>query len=165
VAFLAQSPADLPASRAIVDPPAATISPSARARTTPVDLPNRRSGTPPARRQDDTTPVRVPRSSRRLGQQRNCLVLQIDAELAELDDRRSAPANRVRRERQHERHPVLLAERLAVAQDAVVPRRRLDRQALGFQPADELANVFSQLGWSIVANAATGGALALCATI
>ena len=34
------------------------------------------------------------------------------------------------------------SERLAVAQDAVVARRRLDRQPDGFEPADELTNVF-----------------------
>ena len=33
--------------------------------------------------------------------------------------------------------------RLAVAQDAVVPRRRLDREAHGFEPANELAHVLS----------------------
>jgi chorismate mutase len=43
-------------------------------------------------------------------------VLQIDAELAELDDRRSTPADRVGRERQRERHPIRLSERLAFAQ-------------------------------------------------
>jgi hypothetical protein len=69
------------------------------------------------------------------------LVLRIEAELAQLDDRGSAPADRVGRERQRERHPVRFAERLAVAQDAVVARRRLDREADGFEPADELANV------------------------
>jgi transaldolase len=42
-------------------------------------------------------------------------VLQIDTELAAFDDRRSAPADRVGRERQRERHPVRLAQRFAVA--------------------------------------------------
>jgi hypothetical protein len=32
-----------------------------------------------------------------------------------------------------ERHPVRLPERLAVAQDAIVPGRRLDREAHGFE--------------------------------
>jgi hypothetical protein len=73
------------------------------------------------------------------------LVLQVDAEPAQLDDRRSAPADRVGRERQHEGHPVRFAKRLALAQDAVVPRRRLDREAHGFEPADELANVLPHL--------------------
>src|SRR6266536_548189 len=43
-------------------------------------------------------------------------------------------------------HPVRLAERLTVAQDAVVPRRRLDREPHGFEPADELAHVLPHLG-------------------
>src|SRR5439155_3961532 len=54
-------------------------------------------------------------------------VLGLDAELAEFDDRRSTPADHVGRERQRERHPVRLAQHFAVAQDAVVPGRRLDR--------------------------------------
>jgi hypothetical protein len=37
------------------------------------------------------------------------LVLRVDAELAQLDDRRSAPPSRVGRERQRERHPVRFA--------------------------------------------------------
>ena len=73
-------------------------------------------------------------------------LLQVDAELAQLDDRRSAPADRVGRERQRERHPVRLAQRLALAQDAVVPRRRLDREADRLEAADEFANVFPHLG-------------------
>jgi hypothetical protein len=48
--------------------------------------------------------------------------LQVDANLAQFDDRRAAPSNRVGRKRQHERHSVLLSERLPVAQDAVVGR-------------------------------------------
>jgi hypothetical protein len=79
-----------------------------------------------------------------------------DAELAELDDRRSTPADRVGRERQRERHPVRLAERLAVAQDVVVARRGLDREADGFEPADELANVLPHLDPAV----ATGAAIA-----
>src|SRR5919106_2560376 len=75
-----------------------------------------------------------------------CRVLQVDAELAQLDDRRSAPADRVGRERQRERHPVRFAERLALAQDAVVPGRRFDREAERLEPADELANVLPHLG-------------------
>jgi hypothetical protein len=71
-------------------------------------------------------------------------VLEVGAELAELDDRRSTPADRVGRERQHERHPVRLAERLALAQDALVARRGLDGEPDGFEPADELANVLSR---------------------
>ncbi len=43
--------------------------------------------------------------------------LEIDAKLSQFDDCRSAPADRVRGEREREGHPVLLAERLAVAQD------------------------------------------------
>src|ERR671914_1027502 len=73
-------------------------------------------------------------------------LLEVDAELAQFDDRRSAPADRVRRERQRERHPVRFAERLALAQDAVVPRRRLDREAERLEAADELANVLPHLG-------------------
>ena len=46
---------------------------------------------------------------------------------------------------QRNRHLVLLLERLPVAQDAVVPRRRLDREADGFEPADELADVLPHL--------------------
>jgi hypothetical protein len=84
---------------------------------------------------------RGPVTARSAGFGISWLVLQIDAELAELDDRRPTPADRVGRERQHERHPVRLAERLAVAQDAVVARRGLDRKPDGFEPADELANV------------------------
>src|SRR4051794_398686 len=61
--------------------------------------------------------------------------LQVDAELAEFEDRCSAPADRVGKIRQRERHPVRFAERLALAQDAVVPRRRLDREADGLEPA------------------------------
>src|SRR5205823_11562424 len=58
----------------------------------------------------------------------------------------SAPTDRVRRKRERERHPVRLAERLTVAQDSVVPRRRLDREPHGFEPADELAHVLPHLG-------------------
>jgi hypothetical protein len=64
VALRAQSPTEFLASRAMVDPPAATISPSPRARTTPVDFSNRRSRTPPAQGQDDPTPVGAPGASR-----------------------------------------------------------------------------------------------------
>jgi hypothetical protein len=71
---------------------------------------------------------------------------EIDAELAEFDDRRSAPADRVGRERQGERHPVCLAQGLAVAQDAVVPGRRFDRKAHGLEAADEVANVLPHIG-------------------
>src|SRR5262249_33917458 len=53
----------------------------------------------------------------------------------------STPADRVGRKRQRERHPVRLAERLSVAQDAVVARRRLDREAGGFEPAEGVAHV------------------------
>jgi hypothetical protein len=49
----------------------------------------------------------------------------------------------VRRERQRERHPVRFAERLAVAQDAVVARRGLDCEADGFEPANELPHILS----------------------
>jgi hypothetical protein len=52
-----------------------------------------------------------------------------------------AAADRVGRKRQRERHPVCFAERLAVAQDAVVARRRLDSEADGLEPANELAHV------------------------
>src|SRR5919198_6027355 len=72
-------------------------------------------------------------------------VLRIDSELAEFDDRRTAPADGVGRERQRERHPIRLAQRLAVAQHAVVARRRLDREAHCFEPTDELADVLSHL--------------------
>src|SRR5919204_5136722 len=68
-------------------------------------------------------------------------LLEVDAELAELDDRGSAPADRVGREWQHERHPIRLAERFAVTQHAVVPGRRLDGEAHGLESADEFANV------------------------
>jgi hypothetical protein len=45
----------------------------------------------------------------------SALALQLDAELAQLNDRRSAPADRVSRERQRERrHPVRPAQRLTV---------------------------------------------------
>ena len=37
--------------------------------------------------------------------------------------------------------PLALPERLAVAQDAIVPGCRLDAQAGGFEPANELADV------------------------
>jgi hypothetical protein len=49
------------------------------------------------------------------------LRLDADAELAQFNDRSSAPADRVGREWQRERHPVCLAQRLAVAEDAVGP--------------------------------------------
>src|SRR4029453_9485618 len=75
------------------------------------------------------------------GLRRLLAALQVDAELPEFDHRGSAPPDRVGRERQHERHSVRLAERLAVAQDAVVARRRLDREADGFEPPDEFAYV------------------------
>jgi hypothetical protein len=68
--------------------------------------------------------------------------LDLDAELAQVDERRSAPPSRVRRERQREGHPVGLAKRLAVAEDAIVPGSRLDREADGLEPADELTDVF-----------------------
>jgi hypothetical protein len=68
-------------------------------------------------------------------------VLKIDAELAEFHDRRSPPPDGVGRERQRERHPVRFAERLTIAQYAVVPGRRFDREALCLEPSDELANV------------------------
>jgi hypothetical protein len=51
------------------------------------------------------------------------LVLPIDAERAQLNDRRSAPTDRVGRERQRKRHPVLFTQRLVLAQDTVVARR------------------------------------------
>jgi hypothetical protein len=71
--------------------------------------------------------------------------LRVDAKFPQLDDGRSAPADRVRGERQHERHAVCLSERLSVAQDSVVPRCRLDGKARGFEPADELTHVFPHL--------------------
>ena len=71
--------------------------------------------------------------------------LEIDAELAQFDDCRPAPADRVRRKRERDGHPILLAERLAVAEDVVVPGRRLDGEAGGLEPADEFADVFPQL--------------------
>ena len=43
--------------------------------------------------------------------------------------------------------PVRLARRLAVAQDAVVPRRGLDREADGFEQANELVHVLSHPFW------------------
>ena len=79
--------------------------------------------------------------------------LELDAELAELDDRGSSPSGRVGRERQHERHAVGLSKRLAVAQHAVVARRRLDGETDGFEPTNELANVLSHLGTSIAEDA------------
>src|SRR4029450_2675990 len=45
-----------------------------------------------------------------------------------------------------ERHPVRLAELLPVGHNAVVPRRRPDRQSRSFEPADEFANVLPHLG-------------------
>ena len=42
--------------------------------------------------------------------------------------------------------PFAFAERLAIAQDAVMLRRRLDRQTNGFESADELTNVLPHLG-------------------
>jgi hypothetical protein len=54
-------------------------------------------------------------------------------------------ADRVGRQQQRERDPVLFAERVALAQDAVVLRRRLDREADRLEPADELANVLPHL--------------------
>src|SRR5436190_8606576 len=65
----------------------------------------------------------------------------VDVELAEIEQGLPAPAGRVGGERQREGHAVRLAERLAVAQDLVVAGRRLDGEAGGFEPADELANV------------------------
>src|SRR5205823_554252 len=62
-----------------------------------------------------------------------------------------------------ERHPVRLAERLAVAQDAVVARRGLDREPNGFEPADELANVLPHPGPAVAAGAAI--ACSRCATM
>ena len=78
----------------------------------------------------------VPRRRRATGRSRACAVRRSC----------SAPADRVGREGKHERHPVRLAERLALAQDAVVPRRRLDGEAERLKAADELANVFPHLG-------------------
>jgi len=69
--------------------------------------------------------------------------LEVYAELAQFNDCRSAPADRVRGEGQHEGHPVLLPERPTVAQDAIVPRSRLDREAHRFEPVYELADVLS----------------------
>src|SRR6266498_2676316 len=71
--------------------------------------------------------------------------LEIDAKLSQFDDCRSAPADRVRGEREREGHPVLLAERLAVAQDVVVAGRRFDGEAGGLESADEFADVFPHL--------------------
>jgi hypothetical protein len=62
-------------------------------------------------------------------------VLDVDAQLAQVDDGGSTPPDRVGGERQHEGHPVGSPERLAVAQDAVMARRRLDAQATGLEPA------------------------------
>ena len=69
--------------------------------------------------------------------------LEVDSELAKLNDRRAAPADR---ERECERHSVLFAEWLAVAQDVVVARSRLDGEADRLEPTDELADVFSHPG-------------------
>lgn len=52
----------------------------------------------------------------------------------------SSARGRVGRERQREQHLVPCGA-LAIAQDAVVPRRRLDGQARSFGPADERAYV------------------------
>jgi hypothetical protein len=73
------------------------------------------------------------------------IALQLDPELAQLDDRRSAPADGVRRIRQRERHSVRLPKWLAVAEDAIVAWRRLDRESHGSEPADELADVLPHL--------------------
>jgi hypothetical protein len=67
--------------------------------------------------------VSVPAPSLAATLRHYCLGLQVDAELAQFDDRRSAPADRVGRERERERHPVLLPQRLPVAQHLVVAGR------------------------------------------
>jgi integrase len=59
------------------------------------------------------------------------IALQLDPEHAQLDDRRSGPANGVRRKRQPERHSVRLPKWLAVAEDAIVAWRRLGTTAGG----------------------------------
>jgi hypothetical protein len=49
--------------------------------------------------------------------------------------------------------PFALAERLAVAPDAVVPRRRLDREAHGFEPANEFTHVLTHpFSWRLSVN-------------
>jgi hypothetical protein len=73
------------------------------------------------------------------------VLLEVDAEFAQFDDCRSSPAGRVGREREREGHPVLFAERLAIAQDLVVAGGRFDGEADGLELADELAHVFPHL--------------------
>jgi hypothetical protein len=85
-----------------------------------------------------------------------CLALEVDSEFPQFNDCCSAPADRVGGEGEREGHPVLLAEWLAVAQDVVVARSRLDGEAGCFEPADELPHVFSHLATS---GSATGRAL------
>jgi hypothetical protein len=75
----------------------------------------------------------------------SAIVLQVDPELAQLDDRRAAPADRVGRKRQRERLPFALRSGLP-ARNAVVPGRRLDREADGLKASDELATAFLILG-------------------
>ena len=65
----------------------------------------------------------------------------VNAELAEIDDRGLAPSGCVGGEGKRKGHPVGFPERLSVAHDVVVAGRRLDGEAGGFEPADELADV------------------------
>src|SRR5437016_194038 len=71
--------------------------------------------------------------------------LQVDAELAQVEDRGVAPAGGVGGEGEHERDPVRFPHRLAVAQDLVVAGCRLDGEAGYLEPADELADVLPHL--------------------
>jgi len=96
-------------------------------------------------------PRRARRSVTALDEYRNALearthtfgTSEVDAEPAQFNDCRPAPADRVRREGQHKGHPVLLPKRLTVAQDAIVSRSRLDREPDRFEPVYELADVLS----------------------
>ena len=66
----------------------------------------------------------------------------MDAELTQFHECSLAPTDGVGGERQREGHPVLLPERLTVAQDVVMAGRGLDREAGRFEPADEPRTAF-----------------------
>jgi hypothetical protein len=62
-----------------------------------------------------STPAEPTPSSNRRSTTAGLPMLDVDAELAQIHDRRSAPSCRVGRKRQHEGHPVRLSERAAIA--------------------------------------------------
>ena len=84
--------------------------------------------------------------------------LEVDAELAQIENRRFAPARRARGEWQCHGHPVCLAQWLPVAIHVVVTRRRLNRKADRLKPTDELPNVLTHR-LLIVADSIRGKAL------